>query len=79
MSKLLKLKEWLTLEQAVSHIINVIDEPVTIEDLYRFALDGHLKLSVNFVNYVHAVKGKWLKEEDIENQLPFYDFETKQS
>lgn len=79
MSKLLKLKEWLTLEQAVLHIANVINEPVTIADLYRFALDGHLKLSVNFVNYVYAVKGKWLKEEDIEDQLPFYDFETKQS
>jgi hypothetical protein len=65
MSKLLKLKDWLTLDEAVLHISALIGEPVTISDLYRFALDGHLKLSVYFSNEVSAVIGKWLKADDI--------------
>ncbi len=66
MSKLFKLKEWLTLDEAVAHISNVLGEPATIADLYRFALDGHLTLSVDFVNHAQARKGKWLKTDQIE-------------
>jgi hypothetical protein len=68
MSKLLKLKEWLTLDEAVVHLSKVIDEPVSVADLYRFALDGHVTLSVNFVNYACALQGKWLKTDDIANK-----------
>ena len=35
MSKLLKLKEWLTLDEAANHISNVLGEPVTLADIYR--------------------------------------------
>ena len=38
MSKLLKLKEWLTLDEAVNHFSNVLGEPITLADLYRLAL-----------------------------------------
>jgi hypothetical protein len=79
MSKLLKLKEWLTLEQAVLHLANVIGEDVTIADLYHFALDGNLKLSVYFVNRAYAAKGKWLKEDDIDNTEIKAGVEVKQS
>lgn len=78
MSKLFKLKEWLTLDEAVLHLSNVIGDPVTIADLYRFALDGHIKLSVRFVNGAYGVKGKWLKADDIANDLSYNDV-TKQS
>ena len=33
MSKLFKLKEWLTLEEAANHISNVLGEPVTLADI----------------------------------------------
>lgn len=76
MSKLFKLKEWLTLEEAVLHISNVLGEPATIADLYRFALDGHLTLSVDFVNHAYARKGKWVKTEQIEFELVEIDIFT---
>ncbi|MDH5561348.1 MAG: hypothetical protein OEY59_10905 [Deltaproteobacteria bacterium] len=66
MSKLFKLKKWLTLDEAASHISNVLGEPATVADLYRFALDGHLTLSVDFVNHAKAKKGKWVKSEQVE-------------
>lgn len=66
MSKLFKLKEWLTLEEAANHISTVLGEPVILVDIYRLALDTHLKLSANFVNGAQARTGKFVKTEDIE-------------
>ncbi|WP_319588067.1 hypothetical protein [uncultured Desulfobulbus sp.] len=57
-SKLFKLKEWLTVPDAARHLSIVFGEEVTEADVLRFALDGHLKLSVNFVNYTSAMFGK---------------------
>lgn len=56
-SKLFKLKEWLTLPDAAKHLSGVCGEEVTEADLLRFALDGHLKISVYFVNGTHATPG----------------------
>jgi hypothetical protein len=67
MSKLFKLKEWVTLDEAVLYLSKAINEPVTLADLYRLVLDGKLKLSVNFVNAVNGVIGRWLKSDDIKN------------
>lgn len=72
MSKLFKLKAWLTLDEAVNHISTVLGESATKTDLLRFALDGYLTLSVNFVNHAKARKGKWVKTEDVQ----FYLIET---
>lgn len=58
MSKLLKLKRWLTLDEAANHIATVISEPVTASDLLRMALDGHITLSLNIVNSVSVNLGK---------------------
>jgi|ETNmetMinimDraft_35_1059890.scaffolds.fasta_scaffold38263_2 hypothetical protein len=66
MGKLFKLREWLTLDEAAAHISNVLGESATVADLYRFALDGYLTLSVDFVNHASARKGKWLKTEQVE-------------
>jgi hypothetical protein len=49
-SKVFKLKKWLPLDEAVNHISNVLGEPITLADIYKCALDGHLILSANFVN-----------------------------
>lgn len=66
MSKLFNLKEWLTVADAGRHLSIVFGEKVTEADVLRLALDGHLRLSVNFVNHVRARYGKIVGYEDAE-------------
>ncbi len=61
MKKLLKLKEWLTPEEAVYYLSTEIGEKVSVSDLYRFAIDEHLTLSVNFVNQAKVKVGQVVK------------------
>lgn len=58
MDKLFNLKAWLTVVDAARHLSIVFGEEVTEADVLRLALDGHLKLSVNFVNHAEARCGK---------------------
>lgn len=58
MSKLFKLKEWLTLLDSARHLSIAFGEDVNEADVLRLALDGHLKLSVNFVNKARAKCGE---------------------
>ncbi|MBA6291865.1 hypothetical protein H4J58_15460 [Colwellia sp. MB3u-70] len=67
MSKLFKLKEWLTLNEAINHISLALSEPVTEADIYRLALDKHLTLSVNFVNGACAFLGRRVGLEYLES------------
>lgn len=64
MSKLLKLKEWLTLPDAAKCLGSSLGEDVAVEDLLRLALDGHLVLSVNLVNHASARVGKYVEFAD---------------
>jgi hypothetical protein len=50
MSKLLKLKDWLTLDDAAKHLSIMFEEVVTKADVLRLACDGRLTLSVNMLN-----------------------------
>src|SRR5262245_40617491 len=54
MSKLFKLKQWLTVPDAAKHLSLDLEEEVTEADVLRLALDGHLPLSVRFVGHVAA-------------------------
>ncbi|MGI2104854.1 hypothetical protein ACRN9A_06735 [Shewanella frigidimarina] len=65
MSKLLKLKKWLTLTEAVNYISTTLSEPITQADLLRLALDKHLVMSVNLVNGASAYLGEIVQAEDI--------------
>ncbi len=76
MSRLFKLREWLTLNEAADHISNLLGEPVKKSELYRLAIEGHLTLSVDFVNHADARKGKWVKTEQVEFVLREYDVLT---
>lgn len=67
MSKLFNWREWLTVAEAAQHLSNGLDEEVTEADVLRLALDGHLKLSVYFVNGNMARCGKVIKLETIDN------------
>ncbi|MGT2476523.1 hypothetical protein [Paraburkholderia terrae] len=66
MSKLFKLREWLTVDEAARHLSVVVSEQVTSSDILRLALDGHLVLSANFVNHARAKRGKVVGLEDAE-------------
>ncbi|MEH6445761.1 MAG: hypothetical protein V7784_17845 [Oceanospirillaceae bacterium] len=66
MNKLNALKKWLTLEDAVSSISAQFNQPISISDLYQFALDGHLKLSVMFIASANAKKVRLVKSEGVE-------------
>jgi hypothetical protein len=56
-SKLLKLKQFLTVPDAAKHLTGICGEEVAEADIYRFALDGYLKLSIYMVNKTHARRG----------------------
>jgi len=49
-SKLLKLREWLTVEDAAKQLSIMFGEEFTEADVLRLALDGRLTLSVQIVN-----------------------------
>jgi len=68
--KLFKLKEWLTVPEAAKHLSTVLGEEVSVADVLRLSLDGHLKLSVNFVNYAKARCGKVVPYEDVKWREP---------
>lgn len=75
MSKLFKLKEWLTVPDAARHLSIAFGEEVSEPDVLRLALDGHLKLSVNFVNHASAKRGKVVPWEETEwKMFPKFDF-----
>jgi hypothetical protein len=85
MSKLLKLKEWLTVADAAKSLTISAGEVVTEADIFRLALDGHLTLSVYFVNYATARAGKIVSYEEtkwslikpiFEIELPEFDEKT---
>ena len=58
MSKLYKLREWLTLPEAAKKLSISFGEDVTEAAVLRLALDGHLRLSVYFVNHAMARCGE---------------------
>ncbi len=57
MTKLFKLKEWLTVADAAGHLTIAFGEPVTNADVLRLALDGRLRISVHFVNRAYLPRG----------------------
>lgn len=66
MSKLFKLKKWLTVPDAAKHLTIVFGEEVTEADVLRFALDGDLRLSVHLVNGAYARSCFLVNVEELE-------------
>jgi hypothetical protein len=58
MKKLLKLKQWLTVPDAARHLGIHFGADVSEADVLRYALDGHLTLSVYFVNHARGRCGR---------------------
>lgn len=57
-SKLLQIKDWLTIPDAAKQLTSLLGENVTESDLLYFALNGKIRLSVFFVNPTRARLGK---------------------
>lgn len=74
MSKLFKLKEWVTIPDAARHLSQIVNEPVCEADILQMALDGHLKISVNFPNRAEARIGRVIPYKDVPRKvLPTLD------
>ena len=66
MNKLFKLKQWLNIDETAHHLSSILGETVEKKDIFRLALDGHLSLSVDFVNHTQARLGNIVGIEDVE-------------
>lgn len=58
MKKIFKLKEWMTVPAAAKHLSQILEDEINASDVLQLALDGHIKLSVNFPNGAKARLGK---------------------
>lgn len=74
-STILKLRDWLSIDEAARRLAAAFDEPVTAADVLRFGLDSSspLTLSVNFLNHAHAIVGKCVPMTEAERVpgIPF--------
>jgi len=55
---LFKKKEWVTVPDAAQYLANEVGQDFSEADVLKLGLNGHLKLSVNFVNNVKVKCGK---------------------
>jgi len=55
-SKLFMLKQWLTIPDAARYLSIILGEEVSEADVLMLAIDGHLTLSINFVNCTLALQ-----------------------
>ncbi|MDK9706384.1 MAG: hypothetical protein OEL83_04980 [Desulforhopalus sp.] len=62
-SKLLRLRDWLTLPESANYLSIVLGEEISEVELLRLVLDGFLKISVNFVNPVVAERRELISED----------------
>jgi hypothetical protein len=74
MKKLFNLKQWLTVPDAARHLSILFGEDVSEADVLRLALDGHLTLSVYFVNHTSARCGPIVSRQDAKRHtVPAFD------
>jgi hypothetical protein len=70
LSKLLKLKEWLTIPDAARRLSILLDDEVSDADVLRLALDGRLKLSVFCPKPTPALVGSITSVANVSDHLP---------
>ena len=64
LSKLLRLKEWLTVPDAARHLSILFGEEVGEADVLRLALDGQLRLSIRLLAFERALYGNIIRVND---------------
>lgn len=74
MSKLLRLKRWVTLDEAARRITAICEETVTEADVLQLALEGHIKLAVHLINGACARACQKVDVSKIEyDQIPSFN------
>ena len=58
MSKLFKLKEYLLLDEAIAYLSSVLEEEVSIADIYQLALGYKITISVKFDGFIAVADGR---------------------
>lgn len=68
MSKFLKLKEWLSLEEAAQYLSISLGETLSKKDLLKFGIDGHLELSIYFSEITPLMLGFFADNQYMESK-----------
>lgn len=76
MSKLFKVREWLTIHESASFISQLLQESVTENDVYRLMLDGVIQPSIHFVSEVPAKRLTDEEELDVKGIRGTFDLVT---
>jgi hypothetical protein len=66
--KLLKLKNYVTTQEAAQYLTILLGIEVSQAQVLRFALDGSLKLSVYFANSVKAKRGEIVHKDEVASE-----------
>lgn len=56
MKKLLKLKQYLSLNDSANYLSSALEDQVSVADIYELALDGNLAISIRLTNQAYAQK-----------------------
>ncbi|MGS0681830.1 hypothetical protein [Shewanella sp. 30m-9] len=67
MSKTFKLKKFFTLGEAANYLSSSLEEQVSLTDIYMFALEKQLTLSVRLLNQAYALNGQFITQPYIDN------------
>ena len=61
----MRLKTWVTLEEAANHLSSVLKEEVNVGDTYRLALDRKLHLSIHLANSTISRKVEIFSKDEV--------------
>ncbi|AUI82372.1 hypothetical protein TE101_08765 [Alteromonas macleodii] len=64
MKKLMKLKRYLSINDATSYLSAALEEQVSVADIYELSLEGHLAISIRLTNQAYAKKVSLDPERD---------------
>lgn len=65
--KLMKLKQYLSLNDATNYLSAALEEQVSVADIYELSLEGHLAISIRLTNQAYAKKVDLAPELELTN------------
>ena len=67
MNKLLKLKQYLSINDSADYLSATLEETVSVADIYELSLEGHLAISIRLTNQAYAKKVDLAPELELTN------------
>ena len=67
MNKLLKLKQYLSVNDSADYLSATLEETVSVADIYELSLEGHLAISIRLTNQAYAKKVDLAPELELTN------------